>query len=235
MSAPRGGPIEAIVFDFDGLILDTEVPVYRSWQEIYEAHGCELPLSTWAVCIGTDGAFDPHQHLEAQLGRALDAGALEARHRERCDALIAREAVRPGVLDYLAEARRLGLKRGVASSSSRRWVAGHLERLGMLEAFHALRCAGEVPRVKPAPDLYRAVLAELGVAPARALAIEDSPNGIRAAKGAGMFCVAVPNALTRHLDLGEADLHLTSLAELPLGELLSRAARGDESGSRALA
>ena len=116
----------------------------------------------------------------------------------------------------------MGITLGVASSSSRAWVEGHLERLGLLERFHAVRCADDVPQVKPDPALYRAVLDATGVRAADAVALEDSPNGVLAAKRAGLACVAVPNALTARLDLRHADLLLGSLAELPLAELLTR-------------
>ena len=111
--------IRAIVFDFDGLILDTELPEFQSWQEIYQAHGCTLSFAVWATCIGTVGAFDPYAYLEEQLGRTVDHAVVQAQQRQRCDALIAVQTVLPGVHDYLAEARRLGLHVGVASSSSR--------------------------------------------------------------------------------------------------------------------
>ena len=214
--------MKLIVFDFDGLILDTEAPVYDAWQEIYGEHGVTLPFEKWAECIGTADAFDPCADLEATVGRALDAAALEARHRARTDALIAGQAILPGVRDYVDAADRLGLALGVASSSSRRWVEGHLARLGLRERFQVIRCADDVPRVKPDPALYLAVLEATGVRPGEALALEDSPNGVLAAKRAGLTCVAVPNPLTARLDLAAADLRLGSLAEVPLPELLAR-------------
>jgi HAD superfamily hydrolase (TIGR01509 family) len=214
--------VKLVVFDFDGLILDTEAPVYDAWQEIYGEHGLELAFEKWAECIGTADAFDPCADLQAALGRTLDAAALEERHRRRTDALIAAQAVLPGVLEYVQEAARMGLALGVASSSSRRWVEGHLARLGLREHFQVIRCADDVPRVKPDPALYLAVLEATGARPGEALALEDSPNGVLAAKRAGLTCVAVPNTLTARLDLRAADLRLGSLAEVPLAELLAR-------------
>jgi HAD superfamily hydrolase (TIGR01509 family) len=213
--------VRAIVFDFDGTILDTEAPVYDAWQEIYVEHGCTLAFDKWATCIGTADTFDPCEDLQAILGRVLDATALESRHRLRTDELIAVQAVRPGVREYLEEAARLGLVLGVASSSSRRWVEGHLTRLGLRDCFTTIRCADDVPRVKPDPALYRTAVEALGVRPEDALALEDSPNGVLAAKRAGLTCVAVPNPLTARLDLTGADLRLASLADLPLTALLA--------------
>jgi len=214
--------VKLIVFDFDGLILDTEAPVYDAWQEIYGEHGHALSFDKWATCIGTADTFDPCIDLAGLVGRALDAEALRQRHRARTDDLIAACTVLPGVREYIAEARQLGLVLGVASSSSRGWVDGHLRRLGLREAFSVVRCADDVPRVKPDPALYLAVLAAAGVGSRDAVALEDSPNGVLAAKRAGLTCVAVPNPLTARLDLGAADLRLASLADLPLTALLER-------------
>jgi len=214
--------VRLVVFDFDGLILDTEVPVYDAWREIYGEHGVSLAFDKWAQCIGTADVFDPCVDLATALGRALDAAALRGRHRVRTDALIAAQTILPGVREYVDAAQRLGLRLGVASSSSRRWVEGHLERLELRGCFDVIRCADDVPRVKPDPALYRAVLEATGVRPQDAVALEDSPNGVLAAKRAGLACVAVPNTLTARLDLSAADLRLVSLAELPLPELLVR-------------
>lgn len=218
----RGPAIDAVVFDFDGLILDTEGPEFQSWQEIYRAYGRELPLATYAVAIGTLNAFDPISELERQLGVPLDREAIRQERRRRNRELLAREPIRPGVKTYLDDARRLGIKLGVASSSPREWVAGHLERLGLIDAFGCVKSADDVARVKPEPELYFSALGALNADPARAIALEDSPNGILAAKRAGMFCVAVPNQLTRQLPLDRADLRLDSLAELPLAGLIAR-------------
>ncbi len=214
--------IRALIFDFDGLILDTEVPEFQSWQEIYQAYGCTLPLEVWATAIGTVGAFDPHAYLEAQLGQRVPRASLHEQRRQRCDALIAQQAVLPGVRDYLTAAGQRGLALGVASSSSRTWVHGHLTRLELRQYFGCISCRDDVtpPTPKPDPTLYRMTLDALGVRPEEAIALEDSPNGVLAAKRAGMFCVAVPNVLTRRLPLDHADLQLASLAALPLAQLL---------------
>ena len=210
------------MFDFDGLILDTEAPAYESWAEIYADHGQTLEFEKWATCIGTHDTFDPCVELETLLARSLDAEALRHRCRTRCDEMIALREVLPGVRDYVAEARRLGLRLGVASSSSRAWVEGHLTRLGLREFFDVVRTSDDVPRVKPDPALYLAVLAATGIRGADAVALEDSPNGVLAAKRAGMSCVAVPNPLTARLDLSAADLRLASMTDLPLADLIAR-------------
>jgi HAD superfamily hydrolase (TIGR01509 family) len=221
----RSRAMGAIIFDFDGLILDTEGPEFQTWSEIYAAHGARLDLATWAVCIGTANAFDPYADLEARIGHPIRHDEVRAERRQRNNELLALQGVQPGVVDYIERAKELGLGLGVASSSHRSWVAGHLERLGLLESFDFLSCADDVARVKPDPELYLRALTALGVAADQAIALEDSPNGILAAKRAGIFCVAVPNPLTSQLPLDHADLRLGSLADVRLDDLLARAAR----------
>jgi HAD superfamily hydrolase (TIGR01509 family) len=219
-----GFVIRAIVFDFDGLILDTEEPIYRSWLEVYEAHGQDLPFERWVQIVGsTTAGFHPQHHLEERLGRPLPQEVLDRRLDRRTELILA-QRVLPGVVPRLDEARELGLKLGVASSSTGDWVRGHLARLGILERFQCLRCRDDVVHAKPEPDLYLAVLECLAVTAAEAIAIEDSPNGVVAAKRAGMRCVAIPNSITARLDLSDADLLLDSLADLTTSELLERVA-----------
>jgi HAD superfamily hydrolase (TIGR01509 family) len=214
--------IRAIVFDFDGLILDTEEPVYRSWLEVYQAHGEELPFERWVQIVGsTTTGFHPQHHLEERLGRALPKEVLERRIGRRTELVLAQKLL-PGVVSHIDQAKAMGLKVGVASSSTVEWVRGHLARLGILEQFDCLRCRDDVAHAKPEPDLYVAVLDCLGVAAADAFAIEDSPNGVMAAKRAGLRCVAIPNSITAKLDLSGADVLLGSLAEITLADLLKK-------------
>jgi HAD superfamily hydrolase (TIGR01509 family) len=214
--------IRAIVFDFDGLILDTEEPIYRSWLEVYEAHGEELPFERWVQTVGsTNSSFHPQHHLEERLGRSLPKDVLDRRVSRRTEMILAQKVL-PGVARHLEEAKTLGLKLGVASSSSTEWVRGHLARLGILDSFDCMRCRDDVANAKPEPDLYLAVLDCLGVPASEAIAIEDSPNGVLAAKRAGMRCVAIPNSITARLDLGQADLLLGSLADVTLADLLRK-------------
>jgi len=224
--------ILALVFDFDGLILDTESTDFQSWQEVYRAHGCELRLEDWADCVGRPaGHFDPFEHLERLTGVRFERGQIRAQRSARMRELNLLQSVLPGVCDYLREARELGLTIGLASSSDRAWVHGHLGRLGLRDYFDTIKCVEDTGAHKPDPAPYLAVLDTLGVPPAGAVAFEDSPHGVAAAKAAGMLCVAVPNPVTRRLGLDRADLVLASLASLPLSVLLTRldAARRPES------
>lgn len=207
--------------DFDGLVLDTEGPAFQAWHEIFEAYGCALPLSVWASGVGgSPEMFDPCGYLEAQLGRKVNCEQIRAEERQREAELIEAQAVLAGVEEYLADARRLGLRLGLASSSDSEWVFGHLSRLGLRDYFDCVRCADDVKKVKPDPELYLSVLQALGVGADEAVVLEDSPNGISAAKAAGVFCVVVPNPVTRQLSTEHADLRLDSLAGLKLEELL---------------
>jgi HAD superfamily hydrolase (TIGR01509 family) len=213
--------IRALVFDFDGLILETETPAYETWAEIYREHGHELPLDRWFDYIGREGGFfNAADHLAALVGEGFDIEGTQARRDARKTELIAALDVMAGVREYVADAKRLGLRLAVASSSSRAWVLGHLERLGLRAQWDAVRTREDVARTKPAPDLYLAAVKALGVAPHETVAFEDSMNGIAAAKDAGLLCVAVPNGLTAGMDLSRADLRLASLAETPLERLL---------------
>ncbi|MCU1467915.1 MAG: family hydrolase [Actinomycetia bacterium] len=215
--------IEALVFDFDGLILDTEGPVFTSWQEEFAAHGCPpLSIEEWSAEIGTVGGLDLVDLIRTRATRPFDPDAMQVRRRSRRDELLAREAVRPGVTEWLDEADALSVGLAIASSSPRDWVEPHLERLGLRARFAHVVCFGPGIAGKPAPDTYLAACRALGVQPRRALAIEDSPHGVSAAKAAGLRCVAVPHAITENLDLSHADLRLRSLSEATLHGVLAR-------------
>jgi len=215
--------IRALIFDFDGTILDTETPIYQSWEEVFDTYGLQLSLEKWVANIGTaEETFYPMDELEKQYGRPLDRHGIEQARRQRELALILSEPALPGAEAYLRDARRLGLKIGLATSSSCDWVISHITRLGMLDYFEVINAGDDVHCTKPDPALYMKTLHELGAKGQEGLAIEDSPNGILAAKRAGMYCVAVPNPMTRLLPIDHADLRLDSLTEMPLEELLRR-------------
>jgi HAD superfamily hydrolase (TIGR01509 family) len=213
--------MKAVIFDFDGLILDTETALYRSWQRIYRRYGCELPLERWAANIGgySYEVFHPIGYLEEQSGMRFDHDELNTERRAWYVDLVNSWDALPGVREMIADARALGLRVGVASSSSTRWVPGHLERLRLRGHIDAVRCGNEVEKVKPDPAVYLRVLEDLGVAAADAFAIEDSPKGLAAARAAGLYSVAVPNSVTGILDL-EADQRFDSLAGVSMAELV---------------
>ena len=217
--------IKAIIFDFDGLILDTETPIFRSWQEVYTQYGCELNLEAWAPNLGTEDVFDPLMHLEVILGQRLDKSDIHNGRKPREATLIEAEPILPGVETYIAEAKRLNVKLAVASNSDRNWVIGHLERLGLMHHFNVVRCWNDpdAGQRKPQPAVYEATLAALGITAVEAIALEDSFNGVLSATRAGIFTVAVPNTLTRTVGVGVADIEVESMVHMPLEELLRRA------------
>jgi HAD superfamily hydrolase (TIGR01509 family) len=230
VAACGGGPvIRAVVFDFDGTILETEGPAFQAWSEVWARHGCELRLQEWAAGIGTQDGFRPYEGLRravAARGRPFPLaaeGEVREAARARVAELLAAAEPRPGVDRWLAEAAALGLAVGIASSSPAEWVERHLAGLGLRSRFLALSCCdGPVPP-KPHPASYRAACRALGVSPAEAVAVEDSPHGVAAARAAGLFCVAVPSPLTAALDLGAADLVVDSLAAVTLAEVVALA------------
>jgi HAD superfamily hydrolase (TIGR01509 family) len=221
-------PIRAFLFDFDGLILDTEFASRAGWELLYREHGHELPADLWATVVGTTHApWDPRAHLEELVGEPLEWQALNERRYAHEIELIEAEELRPGIAEYLAAAKQHRLKRAIVSSSTRPWVDMHLERLEEAVGWDAICTAdGDPARAKPSPTLYLEALDALDVAASVAVAFEDSPNGVLAAKAAGVFCVAVPNEVTRELglDAAGADLVLDSLADLPPETLFSRLA-----------
>jgi HAD superfamily hydrolase (TIGR01509 family) len=210
----------ALILDFDGLILDTESPIFEEWRATFRARGHDLGLDVWQHALGTFGTYDPCAHLSKLTGEDFDHETLRqevrARNMVRCEAL----SLLPGVAERVQEARVAGLKTAVASSSTSAWVEGWLERHGIRPLFDTVCSRDHVERVKPAPDLFLLAASRLGVAPERCVVFEDSPNGIRAARAAGMRCVAIPNAVTRALPMEGADLVLTSLGERPLAGIL---------------
>ena len=219
--------IEAIIFDFDGLILDTETPDFLSWQELYAEFGVELPLTAWHNNIGSSDLFNPYLHLEELLDRPIDRAAVHARRKQRDNELLAAQTVLPGVIGYLDAAHQMGLKIGLASSSHHAWVDDHLERLGLFDRFAVIFCRDDVDgRSKPDPAVYQAAVEALQVHPNRALALEDSPNGVQAAKVAGLFCAAVPNQMTESLNFDQADVQLTSLTAISLDQLIEEVLNG---------
>ncbi len=216
--------IKALLFDFDGLILDTETSEFLVWQKIYREFGQEMLPETWGQVIGGYGIsnFDGAVHLAELVGNGLDSRELHARYRSESDALILQQPVLPGVLDYLEDARRLGLRLAVASSSPHSWVDTHLARFGLADRFEAVICRDDVSagRTKPHPDLFLKALDALGVNAEQAIVLEDSPNGVTAARAAGIFVVAIPNPITALLKTDGANLTLDSLARISLQDLL---------------
>ncbi|MBI3119006.1 MAG: HAD-IA family hydrolase [Candidatus Hydrogenedentes bacterium] len=220
--------MDAVIFDFDGLILDTETASYECWRETYAEHGLDLTLEQWAANIGGNGyhEFHPFETLERACTHVVDWETVHARRRARYHERVHQLECIPGVRGAIVEARKLGLKTAVASSSDCNWVHGHLKRLQLFSAFDAVRCGDQVHAIKPDPAVYQAALTALNLPPSRAFALEDSAKGVAAAKAAGLYCIAVANPVTRNLDLSQADRLVDSLREVSIRVLLEDM-RGD--------
>jgi HAD superfamily hydrolase (TIGR01509 family) len=204
----------AIVFDFDGTIADTEWPIYVVVRDAFRAHGLDMALEEWVKKIGLADNQTLAELLEEALGAAPDPGIVDEAHRRRAD-WNSRMRVFPGVEDVIAAATAAHVPLAIASSSPHAWVEPHLERLGLIDHFAAIRTRDHVDRGKPAPDLFLAASAALDVDPAEVVAIEDSRAGCAAARAAGMFCVVVPNRITVLDPPDDADLMLGSLVDFP--------------------
>lgn len=211
--------MKAVVFDFDGLIVDTETVWFEAYQEIVREYGGELPLEEFAKCIGTTDEV-LHTFLQDELKEKWNKEHIEEKvatlHRDKMKLPVARE----GVKGYLEEAKKLDLKIGLASSSSRKWVTNFLKELGLQKYFEVIKTKEDVLQVKPDPALYVSAVAELGVDPSEVIAFEDSVNGARAAIAAGLKCVIVPNEVTKSLSFETHHLRLNSMKDKNLAEVI---------------
>lgn len=214
--------LKAIIFDFDGTIIDTETAWYEAFRDAYREHNVDLTVELYSGCIGTSlHTFNPYEYLVTELKLPVNLDALRISVRAQHTALMEKEILRPGVLDYLKAAKEAGLRIGLASSSSREWIDRYLTRLGIADYFECIRTADDVEKVKPDPELYLKTLACLGVEPHEAVAIEDSPNGARAAAAAGMYSVVIPNRITSLLEFEPCNYRLDSLCDLDFRHLMT--------------
>lgn len=212
--------IRALLFDFDGVILETEEVGYWGWKKTYEDFGQVLSLEQFSLVIGTHFIhFNPKEDLEAKVGRKLDWERLDRERQEYNHQMIAQQPVLPGVRELITEARAAGVHVAIVSSSPHEWIAHWLEHTGLTDQFEFVMCVDEVPTPKPAPDLYLAALKRLGLAATEAVAIEDSPNGSKGAQRAGLFCVVVPTRVTSLLKFEVDFPKVESLAGITLARL----------------
>ncbi len=220
--------LEAVVFDFDGLMMDSEWVIFESAQAAFTEHGHVLTEEAWAGKVGTNDEDDPtwwDRLCEATGVVGFERDLFEAAFRdsEARDALRASMLtlpVLPGAEVLVDSLTAAGIPLGVASSSSTGWLEHNLERFGLLSRFTTLAGAARVGGVgKPAPDVYLLACADLGADPTCSVALEDSAHGATAAKAAGMRAVAVPSRITQHNDFAHVDLVVGSLAELTVADL----------------
>ncbi|HVW22180.1 MAG TPA: HAD family phosphatase [Opitutaceae bacterium] len=211
--------IRGLVFDFDGLVIDSESALIDAYADIHAKYGMPFERQAFLESVGhADYAFDPWHAFEKRADRAALEVERQRRNRER----MLQQPLLPGVQALIEAAFAAGLKLGVASNSRHPHVDGNLERLGLLARFQATACRDDVPSPKPEPDVYRLAVNRLGLRPHECVALEDSQTGIIAARRAGLRTVAVPGASTKHHDFAQADWVVASLAEVSVETLQQR-------------
>ncbi len=215
--------LEAVVFDFDGLIIDSEWVIFESAVAAFADHGHTLTVEAWGTVVGTNERGEQAQwdRLCAVVGavgftRDDYVAAYEAQDRSNRDTL----PPMPGVVALADELLAAGIPLAIASSSSRGWLERHIGRLGLDRHFPVLIGSDVVGGVgKPNPDVYLRACADLAADPRHAVALEDSEHGIAAAHAAGMAAVAVPGRVTRAHDFSAADLVVESLLDVRIPDL----------------
>lgn len=216
--------IKAIIFDFDGTIIDTETAWYTACRDAYMEQGVELTLEQYSLCLGTGfQLFNPYEYLITELKLPLDPKSFKENIHHKYAVHMENEVIREGILDYLELAKDANLKIGLASSSHRAWIDKYLAQLDIAHYFDCIRTADDVEKVKPDPELYLQALAGLGVQASEAIAIEDSPNGALAAAAAGMSCIVVPNAITKYLvfEQSPAYYHAEKLNDIDFQQMIA--------------
>lgn len=214
---PLSGRFRAVVFDMDGLLLDTETLWHESEVELFARHGDEFTWDDKLAVIGTNRAI-----TGAYFAKRLDRS--EERGLELVDEMIelmherVKRAVdaRPGAVELVERLRALDhVRLGLASNSPRRLVDSALTSAGLTEAFDAIVTSDDVEHAKPDPDIYLLACERLGVSPGETIALEDSASGVAAAKAAGLACIGVPQYA--ETDVSAADRVIGSLEELLVG------------------
>lgn len=214
--------LKAVLFDFDGVVMDSETTLFESWQRTYAAFGCELPLELWAANVGgyNYDVFDPLAYIEQQTGLRIDREVVNGARRSCYLLRVHKLDAMPGVREAITAVKNKGLQLAAVSSSSQNWVPVHLKRLGLYDSFDVVVCGNEVEMVKPDPALYHLALNRLRLSPKEVFVVEDSPKGIAAARAAGLYCIAVPNPVTRASKLAGYDKLLGGLHEHPFEVLI---------------
>jgi HAD superfamily hydrolase (TIGR01509 family) len=214
--------VGVVVFDFDGLLMDTESTSLASWRYEWSQWGLTLDEGTFFAEHGGDVTEERYAKLAAAVGPAYDRHLSHERRTAYRDRLHRDLSFAAGIREWIEDASSSGLRLAVASSSPRNWVTGHLERVGAAQMFEVVAGGDEVTRHKPAPDVYLLTLHRLGVDGSRAVAVEDTAHGVAAARAAGLRCIAIPNPYADRSRFSAAGLVLASAAEMSLPRALAR-------------
>lgn len=214
--------IKGVIFDFDGLIVDTETTWYEAFKEVFwENHQTNLDLIGYSQCIGT-GNDVLYRYFRELAGDSINCELIEEYAEVRYKDKMQDPVLREGVQEYLDEAKQSNMRIALASSSSMQWVHTYLEQLQILDYFEIINTKDDVRKVKPDPELYNKTLMDLGLSPKETIVFEDSRNGLSAAKQAGIRCVIVPNNVTRNLEFKDFDARIDSMGDITLNELLKK-------------
>lgn len=205
----------AVIFDFDGLLVDTEYAIYSSWERVFASCGHPLPLDLFNQCLGSGYThWNPGDHLEQLTGRTFNWEDVNSRRQEEIVRDLEHAGLLPGSCELIRRLAEAGTPMGVASSSSHRWVDGWLNKLNIMPYFQTVVCRDDGLPVKPDPALFLKAAENLGVPPAECLVLEDSQNGTTAAHRAGMPVISIPNRVTEQADFSLATSKIRSLTEL---------------------
>lgn len=226
--------LKALIFDFDGTIIDTESTAFRAWQNIYREHGQELGIGEYAQCIGTNhDVFNPQTTLTSRVAYEINWDETTARRRMLEREFLSEQKIAPGVSELVETAKDQGIRLAIGSSSPRKWIDRVMPLPDTDRIFEVIVTSDDA-LPKPRPDIYLGVLNRLGISPAEAVVIEDSPNGALAAYRAGIFCVTVPNVITRLLKFEYGNLKVESLAEITLDQIRNALRRYQYARAKAL-
>ena len=229
-SSPGGHALDAVLFDFDGTVLETESVLQATWADEYALAGHCLTPQDWAGQTGRRHV-DHYTILATLVGPSFDAQACRARRRSHQDELLSDLGPRPGIVEALSFCRENGIPTAVVSRSPGDWVLGQLSRCGLGHDFDTLICREDVHATKPDPAPYLMALDRLSARPTSAVAVEDAPSGVMSALAAGIPCIAVPNDITRHSAFPLNAKVLSDSADLPTALAEHASAHAERLGS----
>ena len=208
-------PVKGIIFDFDGVLVDTEWAIYQSWVHLFRREGQTIDIETYSPCLGAGYShWNPADYLESLTGKKYDWEVETPARQAMLEADLERMGLMPGAAELLQWCKEHDIPMAVASSSSRRWVAGWLEKLGIMDYFKGVFTRTDGFPVKPNPALFLAARECLDVPPEHCIIIEDSENGTISAARAGIPCVAIPNRMTEASDFSAATEQMSDLHQL---------------------
>jgi len=212
--------IEGFVFDFDGLILDTEMPQFNCWKEIFQKYGSTYTIRDWWKTFDTaTSGYSPAEDLYQRMNGKVDRGLVNQWVDQKTSEILKKQPLLPGVEPFIRSAHEQGIKLAVATSSSPEWAMPFLEKFDLVQFFDVVLTSRDVQKVKPDPTLYQLAIEKLGLAPDSAMAFEDSFNGLQSAKSAGIYCTVVANQITREMDFRRADKIVASFDQISVEEM----------------